>query len=381
MPLETGFTVPSLQTIRDRVFADTNAKFSGADAYLPTVLARLRVRATHAFADILAGISYTGHVLAARVAREMLPDLASETNLVRWANLKLETPRLQPAPASVPATFTGTTGGTVPLGAHGTDANGNGYTLDAAVIVPASSTASGVWTADDEGAAGNLAAGATITLDSPVSGVVSEVTVAAPGGAGGRDLETVEELRVRLLGALRRPAEGGNLNHYDVWTRETGDIDQVWARNHKSGAPPNTVEIRFTELVDDVQVAGDDACPDEAKRAAVEAYLTGTEAEDWEDAKAPATAYVDVYALAPDAQTFTIALDDDTPDRRAAIEAELDRVFIYRRSPGGTIEHERLVTACQLGAGDSGVTLTSPAGDITASSINHLLTRGSITWA
>lgn len=72
------------------------------------------------------------------------------------------------------------------------------------------------------GKSGNLAPGDVLTLDSPIAGVTSTVTVLEMTGGG--DLESTEEQRRRVLAYMQERPGSGNRSDYRSWVRETPGV-------------------------------------------------------------------------------------------------------------------------------------------------------------
>lgn len=83
--------------------------------------------------------------------------------------------------------------------------------------------------AEEAGVAGNLAAGAVLTLLSPLPGTASAGVVAEGGITGGADTESIAELLDRLLYVRRNPPVGGALHDYVIWAREVAGVSRAWA--------------------------------------------------------------------------------------------------------------------------------------------------------
>ncbi len=101
--------------------------------------------------------------------------------------------------------------------------------------------------AEEAGVAGNLAAGAVLTLLSPLPGTGSTGAVTESGITGGADIESIAELLDRLLYVRRNPPVGGALHDYVIWAREVPGVSRAWAWDAWHG--PGTVGLAW--LYDD----------------------------------------------------------------------------------------------------------------------------------
>jgi len=86
-----------------------------------------------------------------------------------------------------------------------------------------------------------------------------------------------------------------------------------------------------------------------------------------------------VVAPVPLVQNFTIAASPNTPEVKAAIEAELQELYRREAVPGGTmlLSHQR--EAISSAAGETDHVMTVPAAN-QAHSAGQFPTLGVITW-
>ncbi len=239
-------------------------------------------------------------------------------------------------------------------------------------VVTGQVIASGVATLPVEallaGAAANLPEDATLTFENPILGVDPTVTVTGSDGIdGGVEEEGTEEVRARLLLRKREPPEGGADQDYEGWALEVPGVTRAWVYPVELG--PGTVVVRF--VID----GRPDIFPDGGEVADVQAKL---------EAERPITA--EVTAAAPTELTvaFTIELDPDNADTRAAVEAELRDLFRRDGEPGdgvarGTIKLSKIRTAIGIAEDVEDYTLTVPAADVVPA-VGELATVGVITW-
>jgi uncharacterized phage protein gp47/JayE len=347
------FPRPTPIELRDRLAAEMEAAFTGADA-------RRRRSVEEALVRMVAAASHEAHGHLAWNVRQLLPSTADadelETRHGYWGRA-----RLPATAAGGEVTFTGSSGAVVPAGTELRRADGTRYILQAAVTLLAG-TGTGTVTAAVAGAAGNAAAATGLSLVSPVTGVSATAQVAAGGLGAGRDLEDVESLRARIVDRVQKPPHGGNENDYKTWVEDVIGDTTVWVAPLQLG--PSTVVVRFLEP--------DGALPNAATVAAVQSYI------DLPGVR-PVTAIVTVVAPTALLVPLTIAVVPKTPAVQAAVEAELTAFFIREGEPGGTIWLSRLREAISRAAGETRHALSAPVADVVQGA-GEVARLGAITW-
>lgn len=349
-----SFTRPTLAELSDRVAADIETRFPGADS-------RLRFSVLGTLARVLAGGMHGLYGHLDFLSQQLLPDRAESEYLRRWGGVYGLT--IKPATAAAgAATITGTDDTLIEAGtllqrgdgveyATTTDAviAGGGATLAIAAVAP--------------GAAGSALTGVKLTFVSPVAGVAAEAVVAAPGLTGGEDEETDDRYRARLLARIRQPPQGGARSDYERWALEVSGVTRAWVYPEWMGA--GTVGVTF------VMDGRDDAIPLAADVNAVAAHL---------DPLRPVTADVVVFAPTPEPLDLEISgLDPDNAEVRAAVEEEVRDLLFREAQPGGAILLSHLREAISVAAGELDHVLVSPVANVTHAP-GHLATLGEITW-
>src|SRR5215813_4140001 len=162
------FVRPILPELRDRIRQDFAARLPGADAVLRE--SNLRV-----VADVLAELSAAQFDYETWLSQQFFVDTCETVYLDRMASI-WGVAREQPTTAAGAIAVTGTPGAAVPATMEWQTFAGVFYQATAGVTAP---------------------------------GVQNQATVAAPGIAGGADLETDEHLRTRLLLRIQQPPQGG----------------------------------------------------------------------------------------------------------------------------------------------------------------------------
>lgn len=348
-----AFDKPSLLDLVNQARADFLSRASVDDP--------LRRSDIEVHARVAAGLVQGLYGYADWMARQILPDTADTDILDRWASIWLEVPRKPAAAAMGVVTLTVQAGAVVLEGAQVRALDGQVYqlTADAVGTVP---TLSAPVAAVVPGAAGNREAGQVMTLVSPISGVQSTVTAGAM--SGGADVESDDDLRARLLSAIRSPAQGGSATDYVAWALEVPGVTRAWCFPGELG--PRSVVVRF--------VRDDDASgilPDAGELAAVQAHI---------DAVRPVTDQVTVVAPTLVPVAFSISgLSPNTAAVQAAVAAELSDLFAREARPGGGILISHVRAAISTAAGEDDYTLVSPTANLSATT-GQMLTLGAITW-
>ncbi len=200
------YSRPAYQALLTRIEADLTA--------MPAVL---RTPLSAMWARVCNGMH--GHLdwLAAQCS----PLTCELERLYDWAVL-YHVERLLATAATGSVLATGTVGAQLLAGTLLRGANGQDYTVLAAVVLGAGNTSVTVRCLT-KGAAGNLTVGLTLTLIDPVVGINNQLTVAAPGLTGGADDELVEAWRARVAEEWRTVVSGGarsgKPDDYRFWAR------------------------------------------------------------------------------------------------------------------------------------------------------------------
>jgi len=348
------FARPNLQTLIDRAVADIESRLPGADARLRrsnlNVLARTHAGAVHGLYGYLQWL-----------ADQVMYDTAESEYLDRAASIWLDVPRKAAVAANGVVTASGTNGVTVTEGAQLSRSDGAVFEVSADATI-AGGTAVVQVVAVEAGAAGNTAAGSTLTFVSPIAGVQAQAAVDGGALAGGANQELDASLRARLLDRIRQTPHGGAAHDYVRWAKEVAGVTRAWVYPGELG--DGTVVVRFVRD-DDV-----DLIPDAAEVATVQAYI---------DALRPVTADVTVVAPVAVPLDLTIALTPNTAAVRAAVTAELDDMIHREAEPGATILRSHINEATSIASGETDHVLSVPVADVTHTT-GQIATLGTITW-
>jgi len=345
------FQLPSLPELIERTLADLGTHASSA----------LRRSDEQVLARTHAGASHVMHGYLGWTAKQILPDRCDEPMLLRQARLRLAVPRKDAVAASGTVQATGAAGREIEAGTLLHTEDGRRYVVvqptrvhDTTAVVPVR--------AFEAGAAGNLAAGATLSFVSPVLGVRDAVTVLAPGLTGGTDEEPIARLRQRVVRAYRLVPDGGNADDYVSWALEVSGITRAWCVRNYMGL--GTVGV-FVMRDDDPNPV-----PDKAACAAVQAHI---------EARRPVTAEVFVLGPVPKAIDVTIALTPDDDPTRGAVTAALQDLLVREGELGVTVLESHLREAISEAPGEFDHRLLEPKDNVVLQP-NEIPVLGTVTW-
>ena len=302
---------------------------------------------------------------------QALPDTATGTFLERWAAIWSIT-RSAGDPAIGTLDLTGTPTTVLSAGATFQATNGQQYTTDADATIGGGGTITVAVTAVTNGDAGNLVAGETVTLTSPVAGIDSAATVATGGLTGGADAETDERLRQRLLQRIQNPPQGGTAADYEAWALAANtSVTRVTV----AGAYPSAGNVTIWPLVDDGAGA---VTPSAGVLSDVDTYI---------QARRPVTATATVTAPTESTLAISVAISPDTAALRTAVEASITAMFASRNAvetdasgtPTGILYKSWINDAVGDTNGINTYTVSVPAGD-TAPANGTIVTKGTVTF-
>lgn len=349
------FDRPSLTDLITRSQADVQSRLA-CPALLPVsnlaVLSRVHAGGVHGLYGFLDWL-----------AQQVLADTAEAEWLARQAAIR-GLARVAASYAAGDLTLTGTTGTEVLADTAWQRADGTLYRA----LAPVTLTGGGATVAIRAvvaGAAGTTAAGVTLTLVSPVAGLVPQALVASGGLSGGADEEGDEALRGRLLDVIRQPPQGGSRNDYVQWALAAHpEVTRAWCYPEEGG--PGTVTVRM--MSDGITA---DGIPSSVVVAAVEAYL---------QERRPVTAAVTVLAPVAAPLACALSIAPDTAAIRAAVVASLADLILSEAVPNQTLPISHIRAAISAAAGEVDYTLTEPAADVSVA-LGHIVTLGTVTWS
>jgi uncharacterized phage protein gp47/JayE len=352
------FSRPNLQQLLDRAVGTINSELPGADANLQKSILRVLAIVT---AEMINGCyGYLDFI-----SRQPFADTAEDKFLVRIAAIFGLTKK-QAHEADGNIICTGVNGSVIPIDEQLQRADGVFFKVTSATAISGSTTVP--VEALEVGTAGNTAATSVLTFISPISGVDATAAVDADGLTGGSNIETTDELRARLLVFIRTPPQGGAKIDYEDWTLEVAGVTKVWVYPLEAGL--GTVTIRFLVEATDANPNG---IPDAGDITRVHDYI---------ETVRPVTAKeIEVLAPVPTPLDFEVLLEvNDTPDVRAAVEAELRAMMTRLAEPGGKIYLSWISEAVSLATGEYANKIIDPTNDVTFAT-GELPIFGTLTFA
>lgn len=218
------------------------------------------------------------------------------------------------------------------------------------------------------GASGNILAGESLSLVTPVPGVQSTGTCGSI--SGGADIEPISQVLERLLFRKRNPPSGGAVHDYVAWMRELPGVTRAWCYDAWHGG--STVGIAW--VYDDRA----DILPNATDKTSMQTYLFRH--------SDPATGVLVGRPGGIEPVDMGIQLKHTdlvitpTPDN-AATRAGINKNLISYQStlsPGQTMLVSKVRTAIGSAVGVENYTLNL-SSDVTAQP-NQLNVIGGITW-
>lgn len=329
--MDSGFEILTLRQSIDRVQSDIDSALPGADS-------RLRRRATRALGIAVGGMSWLLQKFGLSISNEILPDFASAAGVRRWRKM-WGLPEVPGVRADGPTRFTGTPAQPVPLGRELVRADGTEYLTTVADVIGGGGFADINVQAVEAGEAGNVDAGVTLYLSSPLSGVDTETTVQSPGVEGGLDDEDTEAERRRVLVRTGTPPQGGAVADFVQWALEAvANTRAVYVEPNE----PVLGEVTVRFIVEPPDGDPANALPSTAELEAVRLFIRGDPAASpfpFADAAAPAPLIGDrVTVPALTGQAVDVEVTDLTPDTqevRDAVRVSIEAMMLQKAVPNG----------------------------------------------
>lgn len=207
------------------------------------------------------------------------------------------------------------------------------------------------------GAAQNQASGAELTLTSPIAGVDSIAVVQFSEIGGGTDLETDDDLRVRIIERYANPISTFSADAIEKKAEEISGVTRVWVE--KITPAVGQVTIYFTRDNDD------DPIPSAGEVATVKNKILEIQPGHVDEA--------DIIVAAPTAVPVNFsfsALVPNTSTMQSSIEASLTAYFRDETAVGQDLTEAAYFSAIQntvdqeTGQGVTSFTLSTPSGDV-----------------
>lgn len=240
------------------------------------------------------------------------------------------------------------------------------FTTDAAV---SAGVVAGSIVALLAGAAGNLAAGTTLSLVSAQAGIDSQFVVAADGVSGGTDVEKDEQAVFRLQQRLSNPPLGGAPADYARWAMELPGITRAWGVRNPAGPTSAGVII----MADANAAPG---VPTAGQRKLVLDYIR-------DPRRGPPD---ELFVILPAAKIINVKvrLAPDSADTRLQVIAALQDLFFREATPGQGMPMSHLVEVISGSRGEFNHTLMQPevysGGFLTVSTFDELLVLGTVEF-
>lgn len=299
------------------------------------------------------------------IVRQIIPTTESEDQtIIDVARSEGIIQKLAEA-AKGPVTLTGNV--PVPLNTILTHADGRLYRVTSSAAPDANKVVVQV-VAEKAGLEGNIAAGQTLTLVSPVSGI--EPNGVTGDISGGANIEPVSQVLERLLFRKRNPPMGGAPHDYVAWCREVAGVTRAWCVDRYQGG--STIGYGF------VFDGRSDILPTSSDYQTMGGYLyrhkdpaTNT------DVGAPAGIEPVKILLALKSTNLAITLFPDSTELRDKVTTSINSM-IRTLGPGDKLFVSAVRTAIGTTKGVSNYTLDL-SQDVSAND-NELHAIGTITW-
>lgn len=361
----SSYTPPALPTLIAQIQADIDSRLAGAES-------AVRNRILNAISFALAGAMSGEYDELAWLARQLIPHLADEDFLLRWAAF-FGVPRKSSVAAGGQVSVVVSQPLTIEAGTQWRRNDGWVYESTQAMTADVGGSLLIPVVATQTGAAGNCAAGTALTLVNPITGVQPVGSAGPDGMTGGADQEPIEQLRSRLLLRVQYPPQGGTKWDYERWAREVPGVAMAWCFPNWQG--PGTVGVTFV-----LDAAGEAMFPTDADVARVASYidyhpdpLTG------QPVGQPLGPVVSVFKSEPLYVDLTIRLSPNTPEVQAQVMQEIATLMGAEGAPDSVIYLSHISEAISGAAGELDHELLAPIANIVTGQTQIAL-PGVYTW-
>jgi len=342
-----------IKPLYEEIFATTK---NDLFARFPTLDPTLRESMAEAIVGVIAAGLNGNYNFIQYVSEQVFPDTASIESLDQWGSVV----GLSRFPAEKGAgfcEFTGVSGSTVPTGAELSTESGNLFEVETGFTLSSTSTSANV-IAQDFGTDGNLQTDDELTFTTTYAGMDS-IATAAEDFTGGRDRETDDEYRIRVIEKFQSPAKGGSEDNYVAWVKEAVQATRVWIRSWEDSylygetIEPGYVSAYFA--IDDVYQSG---IPLPIDQIAVDDYVNelkpiGT----FFNSKLPLAGPVDV----------DVKISPYSVEISGSVAGALDQAILEHGVPGGTIRVSDFNNALASVTAVDSYNITSPTSNVTLS--------------
>lgn len=295
------------------------------------------------------------------ILRQLFPQTAEDEYLDLHADQKAGIKRKKATTASGTMLATGTPGAAIPAGTQATR-DGLLWTTTAAAELDGAGTATVAAQAESAGSSGNLEPGTLLTWVASPPGVLSEVAIDLMGG--GTDDEVDNELRARLLFALRNPEGAGSKADYLRWATSVEGVTSAYVYPKRRGL--GSVDVAITS---------GGGLPSPEVIAAAQADI---------ESRCPAEADVLVFAptLVDVDMTIQVAFAGMTLVQAQARVQDVVTAYFSALAPGATVVLKQIEAQIMAIDGISDCAITAPAGNVTATisfAVVEWLRKGVVT--
>lgn len=364
---------PTLTQLRQQALQDI------LDGGIPGVSAVLRFSVLYVLSMTLAGLAWLHYGYLDWIAKQAVPWTATDEWLAAWGALKGVTRKAATAAASESVTFTASGSSIIPAGTSIVLTGGltaqttaDSVTTNGQTVAPA--------TCLTTGAAGNVTAGTTVTLSSPVPGIQTTGIVSQPF-TGGADIEAEDDYRTRVLEAYQDSERIGTEADYKQWALAVSGVTRAWVV--RNGFGTGTVVIYI--MLDAANAAqgglpqGSNGCAtDEARYTTATGDQLRVANALWQEQ--PVTPLV--LIMSPVLQPTDFVISDlgsnNTASNKALIIAALQDMFMRVSGPGVTIAPNQWQEAIAA-IGLSAYNIASPSAPIVAANISSMPSLGTVT--
>ncbi len=345
---------------------------------LQTAKQPLRINFFLPFGSALAGTVHGIYGYQDWLWRQIFPISCDEDTLINYhAPLYLRGGQKEPAAATGPVTISGNPGATVEQGALLNRSDGVQFALVDGVIIGDTGAQNTKVICTTPGITGNTPANTDLQLATSYANINNQVTVPVPGLTGGAELETVTQLRNRVIRSRIKGSDVGRDIDWEEWAKEVPGVSRAWA-------VPKAMGLGST-LVYFVRDEQTPIFPETGEITAVLSHLETTGQPNGE---------IFVASPIPKPVDFRIVLHPDNPTVREGVTTALQQFLNGKATPvkknkfgrteipaeGLIIQWSKLGEVISGVAGEDSHVLHEPAGDIVCT-LGEYVQLGEITWS
>jgi uncharacterized phage protein gp47/JayE len=358
-----SYTRPTQKEIYSAIRADLFSRFPELD---PTLANSMSL----AIVSVLTGGVSGNYDYLDFILRQVFPDTATDELLERWANI-FGLSLFPAAKSTGSVSAEGTIGAYVPAGAELQTISGTIFALTEPLDFAAASPQIAAIEAVEFGFSGNIAASAQLFFVESLAGVDDFANNETGGTSGGRDRETIDSLRDRLLKRLAAPAKGGALYDYDTWAREATAVTRTFVRNFENAGLYGD-SAGLGQII--VYFAMDDAYADGIPLAA-----DITDVQNYINVVKPGGCQVLVTQCVAYPVAFNVTITPNNSTTQQAVEDSLKNAILDYGEVGGTIVLNKFQEAMAAAPGLTSWTINSPVANVDAGT-SELHTLGVVTF-